>query len=83
MSAPRKAEREWAALQEALAVTRPACAGDDRFVADDPPAVLAGICRRCPARAPCGAYARRAKPGAGYWAGRDWAKPYREEGEAA
>lgn len=84
----KKAAHEWAALESALMDNSPPCAGDARFTLDDPPDALAVICRRCPIRVACRVYAVKARPEAGYWAGRHYGNvsretPKRKEGNAA
>lgn len=49
----------WKALQAALAINSPACQGDDRFTADtsEDDGALVKLCRACPVREPCAAWA--------------------------
>lgn len=80
----KTAAAEWAALQRAVLDLGAACDRDDRFTLDDPPtALLVPVCRRCPARAACGAYGRAARPTAGFWAGDTYAPPARRPKETA
>lgn len=68
-----KGSAELAALTTALEETRPACAGDDRFIADaltrNEGIVLRSICARCPLFGACGAYGAAGAPEVGFWAG--------------
>lgn len=51
----------WVALRQAMIDTKPGCAGDDRFIADDSdPLPLIEICRGCPLIDPCSALAQTA-----------------------
>lgn len=68
------ASTSWRALQDALAVREPSCAGDDRFTADDAEQDpdLRSTCQACPVVAECRAYAQQAHGHriAGFWAAR-------------
>jgi hypothetical protein len=64
-------DAEYRALFDAMALTPPACASDDRFILDEPDvAELTPVCERCPVLDQCHAYAAAARPKAGVWAGR-------------
>lgn len=67
-----RGDAEHADLKAAMLHATPACAEDPRFTDDAPPASLARVCHRCPLIALCDAYARTARPPAGFWAGRTW-----------
>ena len=76
----------YAALARAMNDTTPPCTGDDRFILE--PHELAPdeinhlgltICRTCPLRPLCRAYADTARPPAGVWAGRTYPKRTKEE----
>lgn len=69
---------ELTALVRGLEHTAPACADDDRYVAE-PDELLPGdldlmadVCQSCPLLAACGDYGRRARPTGGFWAGRHY-----------
>jgi len=66
-------------LRHAMQDTTPACRDDERFVADylttQHRFELGKICRACPLRAACRAYATRARPEAGFWAGEMYDSP--------
>ncbi len=66
-------------LRHAMQDTPPACRDDERFVADYLTAQhrveLGRICRACPLRNQCRAYATRARPEAGFWAGQKYDQP--------
>jgi len=48
----------WVVLSTAVIEATPACAGDDRFIADESdPAPLVAICQTCPLIEPCRALA--------------------------
>lgn len=54
----------------------PLCVDDDRFIRDSISAErLAPICGKCPILSECHAYAAKAKPTAGIWAGKRWNTP--------
>lgn len=71
---------EYQALANALLETRPVCADDPRYVAEQGDLTAADLvemearCDRCPNRALCWAYAVKGHPEGGYWAGRFWSK---------
>lgn len=71
-----KGAQEYVALLDALDEHTPACHGDPRFIDDTANtaarAELAQICRACPVRTPCRAYAVTARPTGGYWPGMTW-----------
>ncbi|MFC7789734.1 WhiB family transcriptional regulator [Microbacterium sp. MAHUQ-60] len=66
----------FAALNNAMSTTRPACLGDARFTADHLTAQdikdLRTVCASCPLADTCGDYASAAFPPAGFWAGTTW-----------
>lgn len=78
---PGKAE--YRALTDALDEIRPACHDDWRFIQerqeidDDDLAQMRRLCRTCPLAAVCSAYAEKARPAAGMWAGRYWGRKER------
>ncbi|WP_396646204.1 hypothetical protein [Microbacterium sp.] len=68
---------EFEQLDRARALWRPPCHDDLRFVTDSLPIAdrieLQDIClTRCRIRGQCDAYARRARPSSGTWAGRSY-----------
>ncbi|MFI8593869.1 WhiB family transcriptional regulator [Microbacterium sp. NPDC078428] len=77
MSSEKHADRHvhasdaYLALQRAREKWEPACAGDSRFTDDDADrSELYEICAtKCRIRTQCNAYAERARPPAGIWAG--------------
>lgn len=73
MTTTESGDAEFWILTDELQDTRPDCEDDDRFIADDPTlderVELASICSACAVAAACEAYARAAKPRAGFWAG--------------
>lgn len=64
----------WAALVRAMENTLPRCDGDDRFTQEDigpsTARILREVCQTCPLLELCADYADRARPSAGFWAGR-------------
>lgn len=64
----------WDALQEAMQTTPPLCADAPEFTSDnlspDDAAWCASVCNRCEVLELCGDYADRARPSAGFWAGK-------------
>lgn len=74
-----RADDLYRALARVLEETTPECTDDPRFLLE--PAQIAPdeltfigltICRTCPIRTECGAYAEKAKPAVGIWAGRTY-----------
>lgn len=66
----RPAPVELDALTAALERVPAACAGDARFTDESPDAASLGpVCRSCPVRRWCAAYAAAARPEVGFWAG--------------
>ncbi|MGX1703714.1 WhiB family transcriptional regulator [Microbacterium sp. NPDC055357] len=69
-------EAEYAALTEALTDYQPPCADQPVFTADDPTyealAFAVRLCANCPIRELCAAYATKANPRAGVWAGHEY-----------
>lgn len=68
---------EFEQLDRARALWRPPCHDDLRYVTDvlsieDRAAMQEACLTRCPIRAQCDAYARRARPSSGTWAGRSY-----------
>lgn len=63
--------------------SRPACEGDETFIAERGEVTAADlqrmrtVCRKCPLFDLCADYARTAKPHAGFWAGIPYGKPDR------
>lgn len=80
-----RGDAEYRALLDARERIAPACDNDRRFTADTrtehDAEQMRRLCRSCPLVTLCDAYARRARPDAGFWAGRTWHKPTRTEGE--
>lgn len=78
-----KGQDEYRALTDALEQTRPPCHGDWRYIQDrhelddGDVSAMQRVCRVCPLRDICSAYARAAKPSAGMWAGRYWGRKER------
>lgn len=76
---------EYSALVNAMSHTQPACANDPRFILepaqldDANKTALKVICRWCPLADRCGAYARKARPSGGFWAGRYWGRIERSD----
>lgn len=76
---------EWAALGEALKKTEPLCENDDRYVFEredlhpDELAFMKRQCRTCPLADLCAAYAIKARPTGGMWAG-SYYKPRTRKG---
>lgn len=74
--------REYIVLTDALNTYTPPCAGDDRYTADDVDAAtrveLVTGCDLCHISALCAAYANKARPTAGMWAGRYHGKPRKD-----
>ncbi len=70
------AAAEYQALTEALEAATPPCVGDWRFILtrheldEEDQTELRAVCHTCPVRALCAAYAAKARPPAGMWAGR-------------
>ena len=68
-----KGAHELALLTLAIQSVEIPCAADDRYVMDEMDAqILAPICAPCPVFDLCRAYALKAKPEGGIWAGRRW-----------
>lgn len=69
-------DAEYEALASAMDDHAPACRDVPYFITDphvlddDLKADLRGLCHGCPLFDLCDAYARRARPKAGFWAGR-------------
>lgn len=73
----QRGDAEYQALSDALREVTPPCTDDPRFLLESheiAPAELSHlamtICRSCPVRGLCAAYAASARPTAGVWAGR-------------
>jgi hypothetical protein len=81
VSRPLNAAAEYEQLMKATLTDNPECVDDARFlldrddVHDQELVYLRSICRRCPLEQLCHAYARKAKPPAGMWAGRHYPPP--------
>lgn len=78
-----RAVREYDALTKAAELWHPPCRGDARWITDDTMpeerAQLADRClTECRIRAQCDAYAHRARPLGGLWAGKFYTDPYTE-----
>ncbi|MBT2483367.1 MULTISPECIES: WhiB family transcriptional regulator [unclassified Microbacterium] len=79
-------------LTQRMLTSTPACANDGRFIEDNPdPATttaLRRVCFGCDLLAACNAFAKSAKPEAGFWAGTDYStrrlgRPPKEAADAA
>ncbi len=82
-----RADDLYRALARVLEETTPECTDDPRFLLE--PSQIASdeltfigltICRPCPIRTECRAYAERAKPQVGIWAGRTYQPRKRRKG---
>ncbi len=72
-----KGEEEYRALARALDTHTPRCIDDERFIAEDLERVEVTrlgltVCNPCPIKALCAAYATKARPPAGIWAGKTY-----------
>jgi hypothetical protein len=82
-------QREQEAMGKLIAAmddSRPACRGDNRFIADDTaPEAVSAICEACPMLTACWEYASAQRPSGAIWAGRRWGRgrPPRTEEETA
>lgn len=78
-----KAGAKLETLTRAGRQARPACEGDEMFIAEKGTLSTADysrmrkLCRKCPLFELCTDYARTAKPDAGFWAGIPYGKPER------
>lgn len=79
------AAAEFQRLARALEYLDPACRDDARFIADaedlssDDTTAMAATCARCPLLELCEAYATRARPVGGYWAGHRYGRSTRKD----
>ena len=77
-----KGQQEYRVLTDGLEQTAPPCRGDWRYIQDrhelddgDVRDMQTRCKTACALRELCSAYAKTAKPSAGMWAGRYWARP--------